>query len=149
MDEVFAGNGGYGVGYGSDTHRCFWSGRTCRLGIGGGQPPPEAHSCQTGRGYRSQFPPHSLRNYACPPGLCIAVRGKEADMLTIPPFIIVYLLNLFGNLKTVVIIDNIYDGHLNIAHAVRAFIIVHIIPKADKPNIELQKRLSIKLSASL
>lgn len=44
-------------------------------------------------------------------------------------------------MKAIVVVDNICDGHLNVAHAVRALVAVHIIPQADKPNIELHKEV--------
>ena len=40
-------------------------------------------------------------------GFYIAVRGKGADVLAVPPLVVEHLPDLFGSLKAVVVIDNI------------------------------------------
>lgn len=74
-------------------------------------------------------------------GFYIAVRSKGADVLAVPPLVVEHLPDLFGSLKAVVVVDNICDGHLNVAHTIRALVAVHVIPQADKPHIELHKEV--------
>ena len=71
----------------------------------------------------------------------IAKGGHRADILAAAPLVVEHLPDLLGSLKTVIVVHNIGDRHLNVGNAIRVKEAVYILREGDKADAHLHKQV--------